>query len=423
MATQEPDDRLTTVWGLQGFQVERVEIEPGPTLAHPGRMVKVVHLADQRKNHRCPECGRYRPGLFREAEPRRWRDCSLGDFVTYVELVPWRVECCGGTRVEAFTWEAEGHRMTRRFFERVAALCTKLPVQTVAQMAGLSWDTVARIDMQAILQGVGKDGPSLEGLRWIGVDEVSRTGGHVYFTIVTDLVAGRVVWVGEGKSEETLKEFFRKLGKKRCRKIQGVVSDLDRGYLNAVADAIPHATHVLDRFHIVKALNEALDKIRRRIFGGAPGEQLGRDLKVKRWLLLKAREDLAHGDKLLLRRLLDLNHPLYVAYLMKEQLRAILHHPWCYLGALRRNLTSWAESVAWSGLDELWPIADRVLIHMEKIVAGFRAPIRLGLVEGINSTITFLRRQARGFRVKDYFRWKIFQRCSLPLNPYAEIIL
>jgi transposase len=421
MVTQERDDRLTTLWGLQGFEVESVRVEPDASAS--GGRVKVVRLKDRRQTHRCPECGEYRPGLFREWRPRHWRDCSVGDFLTYVEVVPWRLLCCGASRVEVFGWEAPGHRMTRRFFERVAALCTKLPVQTVADLCGLSWDTVARVDQSAIRLAVGEEGPSLEGLRWIGVDEVSRTGGHVYFTIVTDLEGGRVVWVGEGKSEKTLEAFFHKLGRKRCRKIRGVVSDLDGAYLAAIAKAIPHAVHVLDRFHIVQWLNHALDSIRRRIFGGGPKDQLGRALKIKRWLLLMAREKLGLTDKRLLRRLLPLNHPLYLAYLLKEQLRAILHHPWSYIRSLRRNLMAWIYAAHQSGLPEYQTLAQRLHLHRDKIVAGFHAPIRLGLVESINAVIGLLRRQAHGYRLPEYFRWKIFQRCSLPNNPWAEIVL
>ena len=82
--------------------------------------------------------------------------------------------------------------MTRRFFERIAALCTKLPVWTVAKMGRLSWDTVARVDKRAIELALGDREHALKGLRWIGVDEVSRTGGRVYFTVVTNLKTGRV---------------------------------------------------------------------------------------------------------------------------------------------------------------------------------------------------------------------------------------
>jgi transposase len=416
---QEQGDHLAIYLGLQGFVVTDVEV-----VEEGGQQKKVVRLADRRRYHICGACGRRQEEtLFEEDEPIRLRDCSIGDWPTYLEVTPRRLACCGGTRREALPFEAEGHRMTVRFFERIAALCTRMPVQTVARMACLSWDTVARIDKRAIQYALGEDGPSLAGLRWIGVDEVSRTGGHVYFTIVTNLESGEVVWVGDGKSEAALAAFFERLGRKRCRKIRGVVSDLEPAYLAAIAKAIPNAVHILDRFHIVQWLNRALDQIRRQIFGGGPKEQLGKTIKVKRWLLLRAREDLEHKDKLLLRRLLDVNHPLYVAYLLKEQLRGILHHPWRYMGALRRNLEAWVAAIRDSGLEPLLPVAKRIEKHTEKVVAGFLAPVRLGLVESINTNIAMLRRQARGFRVKDYFRWKIFQRCSLPDNPYAHIVL
>src|SRR5690606_19922214 len=128
----------------------------------------------------------------------------------------------------------------------------------------------------------GKE-PSLDGLRFIGVDEVSRTGGHSYFTLVTNLESGGVVWIAEGKRAAALQQFFERLGPRGCKRISIVVSDLGGGYLTAIARYIPHARHVLDRFHIVQWLNEALNEVRRRVFGGAPRDELGRSLKVRKW--------------------------------------------------------------------------------------------------------------------------------------------
>ena len=88
-----------------------------------------------------------------------------------------RVACCGGTRVERLPLVMPGFRMTRRFFERIAALCTRLPIAVVAQMAQLSWATVAKVDGHAIALGLGDRALDLQALRWIGVDEVSWTGG------------------------------------------------------------------------------------------------------------------------------------------------------------------------------------------------------------------------------------------------------
>lgn len=418
MRDRERGDALAMLWGLQGFGVAYVEVrEEG------GERVKVVGLEDRRREHVC-SCGkRHRDVVGRESEPRRWRDCSLGDFVTVVEIEPCRLSCCGGTRVEVFPWEAPGHRMTRRFFERLAALCTKMTVSAVAQASGLSWDTVGRVDKRAIELALGGPTPSLTGLRFIGVDEVSRTGGHVYFTIVTDLETGRVVWIAEGKRQEALAGFFETLGKRGCKRLRIVVSDLGGGYIGVIAKYAPHARHVLDRFHIVQWLNEALNELRRRVFGGAPKDELGRELKVKKWMLLRAYEALELRHKRLLARLVQANRPLYRAYLLKEQLRGILHHPWCYLGALLRNLTGWCRAAVRSRLPEMAAVGRRLRPHLDKVVAGFHCGVKLGLVEATNGKVALLRREARGFRDPEYFKLKIFQRCSLPSNPWADVAL
>ena len=424
MAGQEHGEALAVLWGLQAFAIRYVEIRKAPTTAEPARRIKVIGLEDCRASHVCSECrSRHRETAFQELEPRLWRDCSIGDFETYLEIYPWRVACCGGTRVEVFPWEAAGHRMTRRFFERLAALCTRLPVLKVAQMAGLSWDTVARADKAATKNALGGDSPPLDGLRFIGVDEVSRTGGHQYFTMVTDLKTGRVVWIAEGKRKKALEDFFIKLGKRGCKRVKIVISDLGAGYVEVIGRCVPHARHILDRFHIVQWLNEAINQVRRRVFGRAPRDEVGRKLKVKHWMLLRARERLEHKHKLALAELMRANRPLYRAYLLKEQLRGILHHPWVYVGALLRNLEAWCSAAVRSRIPEMRKIGWRLRKHFEKVVAGFNSGIKQGLVEATNGKVALLRREARGYRDVEYFKLKIFQRCSLPDNPWALITL
>ncbi len=415
---QERDDLVAMYIGLQGFAVVAVVFERHQRW---GR-VKVVRVERRTGQHECPDCGRrHAQGLFTEPEPIWLRDCSVGDCETYVEVQPARVACCGGTRVERLPFAMPGHRMTRRFFERLAALCTRLPVQAVAVMVKLSWATVAKVDGRAIALALGDRSAALEGLRWIGVDEVSRNGGRVYFTIVTNLESGRVVWIGDGKGRKGLLPFLRALRAKGRRKIRGVVSDL--GYQSIIASRLPRAVHVLDRFHIVQWANEALNQIRRRLFSGAPRDELGRSLKVKKWLLLSARENLEHKHKLLLNELLEQNLPLYTAYLLKEQLRGILRYPWKYFGVLRERLQEWILGVFDAGLPELKRVAHRLANHLDAVIAGHEHPVPLGLCEAINGKIRVLRFQARGYRDPEYFKLKIFQRCSLPDNPWAQIVL
>lgn len=418
MVAQEHSDHLAKYLQLQGFTVWDVEILSEGV----SRPIKVVRLRNGRGFHECGECGRrHQSALFEESEPVRFRDASLGDYPTYLEIHPARVACCGGTRRERFPFEAPGHRMTVRFFERVAALSTRMPVSVVASMAKLSWDTVQRIDAAATAKAAPQPDVRTLRLRWIGVDEVSWTGGRRYFTVVTDLESGRVVWIGDGKGEKGLQPFLEALTKKQRRRIRGVVSDL--GYAGVVTRQLPRALRILDRFHIVQWMNRALNEVRRTVFGRAPRSEGGKQLKAKRWLVLGAREKLKHKDKLLLHRLMAENEPLYQAYLLKEELRALLRHPWTYLGALRRNLLAWIEAMRQTERTPLIQVADRLAPHIESILDGFRFGLRLGLVESINGKIVALRVQARGFRNPEYYKLKIYQRCNLADNPWATIIL
>ena len=415
---QERGDLVATYLGLQGFAVVAVEHAAHARL---GR-VKIVRVERREGRHECPDCGRrHEAGVFSEAEPIRLRDCSIGDYETFVEVRPVRLACCGGTRVERLPFAMPNFRMTRRFFERIAALCTRLPIEAVARMARLSWATVAKVDGRAIELALGDRSQVLEELRWIGVDEVSRTGGRVYFTIVTNLNTGRVVWIGDGKGRRGLVSFLRALGPKGRRRVRRGVSDL--GYQPILATRLPRAIHILDRFHIVQWVNDALTHLRRRLFSGAPRDELGRTLKVKQWLLLSARENLAHRDKLLLNELMEQNRPLYQAYLLKEQLRGILRHPWRYLGVLRDRLHEWVVAMLGTGQRELHRVAHRLATHLDAVIAGHEHDVPLGLAESINSKIGMLRFQARGYRDPEYFKLKIFQRCSLPHNPWARIVL
>ena len=213
----------------------------------------------------------------------------------------------------------------------------------------------------------------------------------------------------------------RALGAKGRRKIRGVVSDL--GYQSIIASRLPHAVHVLDRFRIVQWVNEALNQLRRRLFSGAPRDQLGRTLKVQKWLLLSTRENLEREHRRLLDELMEQNQPLYQAYLLKEQLRAILRYPWRYLGVLRERLQGWILAVFSTELKELIQVALRLATHLDAVIAGHEHDVPLGLCEAINSKIAALRHQAHGYRDPEYFKLKIFQRCSLPDNPWAQIVL
>jgi len=406
--------------GLQGFRVSGIELREKP--GSPGEKIRVVTLDDQRDEHQCWHCKRYTSDHFyRESEPILVRDCSMGDYETFLEIYPHRVQCCGHSSRERLPFQMEGFRMTRRFFFRVGAFCHHLAVAVVAKMARLAWDTVARIDKAVIELGLGGKEPSIEGLRHLGVDEVSRTGGRIFFTVFTDLETGHVVHIADGRGKQAVKSFTDRLTKRDMKRIKVTASDM--GYFSLLQKAFPRAQHVLDRFHIVKLANDRLNEVRRRIFGGAPKDPEGKQFKNGKWLLQTGGENIKGKDKGRLAQLLELNRPIYRAYILKEELRAILNYSWKAMWALRRRLRGWFNSAGWSQLPEFKSLGKLLRGYAEAIVAGFETDARMGVIEGTNRKIVKLRVTAHGYRMKEYFKLKIYQRCNLQDSPYAEVIL
>ena len=104
--------------------------------------------------------------------------------------------------------------------------------------------------------------PSLDGVECIGIDEFAVKKGHIYKTIVVDLLSGRILYVGEGKGIEALSNFGKKVRRKDIS-IKYVATDLSAAFISSVLDNCPNAIHVFDHFHVVKLMNDKLDDIRR----------------------------------------------------------------------------------------------------------------------------------------------------------------
>ena len=103
----------------------------------------------------------------------------------------------------------------------------------------------------------------LEGLRQIGIDELSYRVGQRSITVVVDHDTGRLVWAREGRDRETVQAFFDLLGAERTSRIEAVSSDLGAWVTRQVAASCPDAALCIDPFHVVRLATDALDVVRR----------------------------------------------------------------------------------------------------------------------------------------------------------------
>lgn len=339
---------------------------------------------------------------------RDFHTVPVGGKPMVLRMTVQRLECkdCGHVCQEHIHFAAQQATFTRRLAKYAVELCRIAPIKSVAVHLNLSWNTVKEMVKDYLERNYSK--PDISDLKVIGIDEFAVKKGHVYKTIEVNLETGQIVYVGDGKGADALDGFW-KLVSKAGVKIEAVASDLSAAYISAVRQNAPDAVYVFDHFHMVKLINEDLDKVRRRIVNQERAKEkkegvVGKSSVVKgtKYILLRNSENIT--DKKDIDRLnaaLELNRDLSAAYYLKEDARLIWNSDSkCYASL---QLDAWLSSARASLIPELVKVADTVDSHRDGILAFFDKPISTGPVEGINNKIKTLKRMAYGFRDDRYF--------------------
>jgi transposase len=277
-----------------------------------------------------------------------------------------------------------------------------MTILDVAEHLPVRWDTVKDIQARSLQRRFGK--PKLHKLTQIAIDEIAVGKGHHYLTVVLNLLTGAVVFVGDGKGVAALTPFWRRV---RRARIVAVATDLSAAYLRAVRDNLPRAVHAFDHFHVIKLFNDKLSAFRRELYHQLSSDHDRKILKGTRWLLLKNPENLdpERNEHHRLEAALRLNAPLAVAYYLKEDLRQIWMQP--NKRTARRVLRDWLARARASGVRMLVQFADTLESYQEGILAYYDYPISTGPLEGTNTKIQAMKRQAYGFRDRAFFKLKI----------------
>jgi transposase len=352
---------------------------------------------------------------YYDRKTRRVRDLSCGDTRVYLEFEVRRVDCrgCGAVRQEKLPWLANNPFYTKRFAYYVGRRCRSATVRDVARELRLDWKTVKALEMEYMreqLRRAGTPGPKV-----IGIDELSVGRGHNYRIVVSDLVRGRPIWFGgTDRSEASMDLFFQWLGPRKCQGIRLAVMDMWKPFRKSTLKAgnALQAGILYDKFHVLKHLNEALDKVRKSEYARLSGKDR-RFIKGQKYTLLSRRANLAQEGRQSLKALFKANRRLNKAYLLKEMFSQL----WGYKREVwaRRFLERWKSALRWQRLKPYETFARMVEEHWDGIASYCQEEnkVPLGFVEGINNKIRVIQRRAYGLRDEEYLRLKILT-CMLP---------
>jgi len=294
---------------------------------------------------------------------------------------------------------------TKRFALYVGRRCRTGTIRDVAAELRLDWQTVKRLEMDYMreqIRRVGTPGPKV-----IGIDEISIRKGHSYRIVVSDLERRRPIWFGgEDRSEASMDQFYRFLGKKKAKRIRLAVMDMWKAFRNSTHQHAPQAAILFDKFHVMKHLGEALDKIRKAEYARLTGKQRG-FIKGQKYTLLSHPQNLTGTARKNLKLLLAANKRLNTAYLLKEsfgQLWDYNREAWA-----RKFFDNWRSSLKWQRLKPYEKFAAMIERHWDGLAAYCKPEnkVSLGFVEGLNNKIRVMQRRAYGLRDEEYLRLKV----------------
>jgi len=346
----------------------------------------------------CPECNKRRKMYDRQPQ-RLFEYIPIWAFKVYFRYAPRRVACPDhGVKVEALPWAYGKERMTYSYQVYLTRWAKRLSWKETADIFETSWDTVFRAVKFVVAYGL--DHRNLEGVTEIGVDEISVFKGHKYLTLVYQLNAGtrRLLWSGSERKAKTLLRFFREFGKERSNRIKFVCSDMWAPYLKVIAKKAPNALNILDRFHIMRKFNEAIDEIRREEITQFKTENQNNVLNKGRWLLLRRPENLSDKQTIKMGELLKLNLRSIKGYLLREDFQRFWDYQRPYVAS--KFLENWVTRTLQTDLEPMKKVARMLRKHKPMILNWFKSKNRLssGAVEGLNLKAKLTMRKAYGFK-------------------------
>ncbi|MDA8190340.1 MAG: ISL3 family transposase [Gammaproteobacteria bacterium] len=356
----------------------------------------------------CSGCGKRRPGYDKLPE-RSFQFIPFWGFAVFFRYARRRVDCpaCGVT-AEILPWAEGKHHLTTAYMQFLATWARKLSWLEVSRSFHTSWDQVYRSVEWMVRWGL--EHRVLGSIKAIGADEIAYSRGHKYLTLVYQIEAGmvRLLWVGKERTVKTFEGFFTMLGQEACAGIEFVCSDMWRPYIRVIRERCSQAVHILDRFHIVAKMNEALDDVRAE--EARTLTRNGREpvLKKTRWCLLKRSENLTTPQKGRLKELLRYNLKSVRAYLLKEDFQQL----WTYQSAIwaGKFLDTWCTATLRSRIEPMKKIARMCRRHRELILNWFKAKgqISNGIVEGLNNKAKLTIRKSYGFRSPEILEMALY---------------
>jgi transposase len=220
-----------------------------------------------------------------------------------------------------------------------------------------------------------------------------RKGHQDFVTVVSDVEKGILIEVIDSHKQDKIIEVLMEQPLELRQAVKEVSVDMWGGFPKVAQKVFPNAALVIDRFHVMKAVNQDVNRLRKK---------LGITDRGSKFLLLRNGVDLNPDQIVKLAAVLEKSAILRIAYELKEEFRQIYETNHTVKSG-RRQFDKWLR------LADLFfnEATSTIRNHLDGICNYFISRTTSGVMEGINNRIKLIKRQGYGFSNFDNFRSRL----------------
>lgn len=248
-------------------------------------------------------------------------------------------------------------------------------------------------------------------LKRLGIDEIAlKKGQGQYIVVLVNLDTNKPIGFVGSRKQLDIREVFIDWGTQVLEQITEVSMDMSGNYKGLVTELLPNAVITIDRFHVMKLVNQELDTARRNtkkaaelLSNVAEKARLKAILHQTKYVLLKSEADLTQEGQLKLESLRKVSPLLTRMHSLKEDFRDIFETSQNWADGTLRLLNWLVDAKA-----DFPKSVGTITRWFGEIVGYFEQGTTNGVVEGINNKLKLIKRSGYGFKNFESFQLRCF---------------
>lgn len=338
--------------------------------------------------------------IYDHAPTRTWRHLDAMQYKTFINCKLPRVKNKKGKVVTVVPpWASKHERHTYLFEHAVIDLLLATKNQTkTAKLMRCGFNIINRVIHLSTDRGLSRRNLSNLQFEHLSIDEKSFKKGHKYVSVLSHPRSGCIIDVEDGRTKESVRTLLDKsLTEKQQSNLKTISMDMWRAYLSVAKEKLPDAEIVHDRFHLVKYLNDAIDKVRKR-------EVISNEeLRNSRYALLKNKENLTEKQRIKFDAIRQSNYEVSKVWEVRENFKDLFNKENNKESAFILFMR-WSKSAKDFMIKEATKIVEMFKSHLQGVINALITTFNNAMAERLNGKIQELKTVGRGYRTFEKFR-------------------